>query len=241
MLDDLLKWHTTGVSLFVDLEGNDLGSYSGDTRLMAIFHKLTRHTYLLDISELGQAAFNTKGAKNTSLKSVLESRHVVKGLWDARNDAAGLYREFGITLDGVVDVQLMVCKATGYKYQPNRPRLDMAIDAFCEMSDEVSARMTNTKEAGKRMWKPALGGTFAVFSDRPLHPRIIAYCVNDTYFLDDLYEHALGRISADGLREVKQLCHRQLKATTRASYQHAGRVKARNPFYIPGDHYDDYE
>jgi hypothetical protein len=50
MLDTFLKWHTTGVSLFVDLEGKDLGAHSGDTRLMSMYHKLTRHTYLVDVS-----------------------------------------------------------------------------------------------------------------------------------------------------------------------------------------------
>jgi exonuclease 3'-5' domain-containing protein 1 len=105
-----------------------------------------------------------------TLKNVLKSRVIVKGFWDARNDAAGLFHEFGIKLNGsgVVDVQLVIWKSTSFKYQYNRPRLDEAINVFCKMSNEVTAKMTNIKEAGKRMWKPALGGSFDVFAERPL-------------------------------------------------------------------------
>lgn len=241
MLENILKWRTAGISLFVDLEGSDLGSYTGDVRLMAVYHKPTRHTYLVIISELGKAAFTTKGSNNMSFQDVLQSPYILKGFWDARNDAAGLFREFGIKLVGVEDVQLVVCKATGFKYDRNRPRLDVAISALCKMSPEVNAKMTKTKQDGKYMWKPDLGGSFAVFSARPLSPTIIAYCVCDTAFLDSLYEYGMGRISAAGLREVKELCRKQLRETTFRNYRHAGREKGRNPFWVPGDHYDDYE
>lgn len=241
MLENILKWRTTGISLFIDLEGKDLGSYTGDVRLMSIYHKQTRHTYLVVVSELGNRAFSTKGSTNMSLRNILQSPYIIKGFWDARNDAAGLHREFGIDVGGVEDVQLLICEATMFKHDYSRPKLDVAIETLCNMSDEVSRRMKNTKEAGKRMWKPALGGTFAVFSERPLNSKITAYCISDTYFLDDLYEYGMRHISEDGLQVVRDLCKEQLKAMRKQGYRHWGREKGNNPFWIPGDYYDDHD
>jgi exonuclease 3'-5' domain-containing protein 1 len=243
MLDNILEWRTTGVSLFADLEGKDLGSYDGDVRLMSIYHKLSRHTYLVGVSELGEAAFNTKSKDNLSLRDILESRSIVKGFWDARNDAAGLYREFGIKLNssGVIDIQLVICKAKSFKHELNRPRLDKAIRMFCNISNEISSRMHNTKTAGKRMWNPATGGSFAVFSERPLSPLITAYCINDTYFLEEWLEYGMAGLSRDDFDRVKKICARQLSEVVLPGYVHGGGGKAINPFVVYGVDSDEYD
>lgn len=189
MLENILKWRTTGISLFIDLEGKDLGSYTGDVRLMSIYHKQTRHTYLVVVSELGNRAFSTKGSTNMSLRNILQSPYIIKGFWDARNDAAGLHREFGIDVGGVEDVQLLICEATMFKHDYSRPKLDVAIETF----------------------------------------------------LDDLYEYGMRHISEDGLQVVRDLCKEQLKAMRKQGYRHWGREKGNNPFWIPGDYYDDHD
>ena len=243
MLDNILEWRTTGVSLFVDLEGKDLGSHHGDVRLMSIYHKLSRHTYLVGVSELGEAAFNTKSKDNLSLRDILESRSIVKGFWDARNDAAGLYREFGIKLSGsgVMDVQLVICKARCFQYWRNRPRLDEAIRMFCNMSNEISSRMYCTKRAGKRMWNPATGGNFDVFAERPLAPLITAYCINDTYFLEELLEYGMAGLSTNDLDSVRKICTRQLSEVCLPGYSHSGGGKAINPFVKYGMDSDEHD
>jgi hypothetical protein len=101
--------------------------------------------------------------------------------------------------------------------------------------------MTNTKEARKRMWKPDLGGTFDAFSEHPLSKMITPYADGDTAFLENLYEKEMTRLSADGLRAVRKLCQELLKEVTKKWYQHSGREKGRNPFWIPKMNYDDYE
>jgi hypothetical protein len=151
-----------------------------------------------------------------------------------------LYLGFGIRLDGVEDVRLLICQATAFSNQYSRRRLDVAIESLCEMSADIGMRMKNTKNAGKRMGKPALGGTFDAFREQPLSSTIVAYCVSDAYFLEELYHHGMGQISAWDLSDVKELCWEQVKATRKQIYRHWGREKANNPFWIPGDHYDDY-
>ena len=184
---------------------------------MSVYHKPTRHTYLFAVSRLDETAFNTTGSHKKSLKQVLESHSIIKGLWDARNDSAGLFRCFGIVIDGVEDIQLLICEATHFQEDRSRPRLDVAIGALCPMSTEVRWRMYDTKASIKRMWKPELGGSFAAFSECPLDPKIIAYYVSDTYFLGELYTLAVRHISEQGLINVKELCWQQLKATRNRS------------------------
>ena len=238
MLDNILKWCTTEISLFIDLEGKDLGSPTGDVRLMSIYHRPTCHTYLVAVSVLGETVFNTPGSHNKSLKQVLESRSIIKGFWDARNDSAGLFRCFGIVIDGVEDIQLLICEATHFKEDRSRPRLDVAIGSLCAMSTEVRWRIYDTKAAGKRMWNPDAGGSFEAFSQCPLDLKIIAYCVSDTCFLDELYTLGLQQISAQGLLNVRDLCRQQLKATQEPGYRDWGRDKAENPFWRPGNYND---
>lgn len=72
MIDELLKWHSNSISLFVDLEGTDLGLHTSSLSLMSIYHKSTRHTYLVVVSELTNIALNTTGVHKMTLKSVLE-------------------------------------------------------------------------------------------------------------------------------------------------------------------------
>lgn len=124
-------------------------------RLFAIYHKYARHTWLVIVSELGAITFTTKGSNDMSLKDIIQSPYILRGIWDARNNAAGQLREFGIKPAGIEpagieDVQFVICMATEFKYQCNRPKLEVAIEKFCEMSKEVNTKMTNTKEAGKR-------------------------------------------------------------------------------------------
>jgi hypothetical protein len=61
-----------------------------------------------------------------------------------------------------MDVQLVICKATSFKYERNRPRLDEAISKLYKMFNEISSRVNNTKKAGKRMWNPATDWSFAI-------------------------------------------------------------------------------
>lgn len=66
-------------------------------------HKL----YLIDVTTLGNKAFDTSGSGNRSLKTILESKYIVKVFFDIRNDSDALFSLYGICVDGVEDLQLM--------------------------------------------------------------------------------------------------------------------------------------
>jgi exonuclease 3'-5' domain-containing protein 1 len=63
--------------------------------------------YLIDIYRLGNEAFSTVNSDKKSLKFILESPVVLKVLFDVRHDSDALFSLYGISLDGIRDVQLM--------------------------------------------------------------------------------------------------------------------------------------
>ncbi|KAM7185561.1 hypothetical protein V8F20_011754, partial [Naviculisporaceae sp. PSN 640] len=87
----------------------------GGISLMQIYlipqdHNEPGHIYLLDVLTLGkQAAFETPRSPHTkiTLKTILESPTIPKVFFDVRADAGVLYHQYGISLEGVQDLQLM--------------------------------------------------------------------------------------------------------------------------------------
>ena len=62
--------------------------------------------FLFDVQELGTAAFTAAPPGAASLCNVLEDASVTKLAWDVRRDSDALQHQHGVTLAGVVDVQL---------------------------------------------------------------------------------------------------------------------------------------
>lgn len=92
------------------------------------------------------------------------------------------------------------------------------------------------------MWKPALGrGSFAIFAECPFSPLIIAYCVNDMYFLDESLAYGMACLSEVDGDAVTKLCGDQLRWTSRPSYRDNGREKAVNPFFLYVVDYEGYD
>ena len=93
--------------IFLDCEGVDLGRH-GSLTIMQLYIPSAAKVYLLDVQTLEETAFTTIGAKQaTDLKDVLESRDLVKVMWDCRADSDALYEHYGVRLAGVVDAQLV--------------------------------------------------------------------------------------------------------------------------------------
>ena len=156
MLDILTAAETTSPSIFIDVEGVRLGQRTGSVCLMQIEHTLTKHRFLVDVYLLRKAAFTTPGANGVTLKDVLESKDVPKGIWDGRNDSAGLFREFGIKMAGLRDLQLLSLHGSESMY---RPKLADAILKFCKMSRKQRILWLNTKHAGQKLFAPERGGS----------------------------------------------------------------------------------
>ena len=233
MLDTLTSRPPDGtVGIFLDLEGQNLGFELGTTDLISIFHSPTRHAFLVHLPVLGaKTAFDTPSTEGTSLKSLLENGQYAKGIWDVRNDAAGLFRNFGVQLHGVVDLQLLTCKVQ--THNDRRIDLDTAIGFRCGLDDKQRITWRNTKIQGKVLWKPNFGGDFAVFQQYPLNEIVISYCVGDIAFLPELYESLVTDLTVEDMNTVR-LESRKTAALSRKEYYNPGFSweKVRNPFYV---------
>ncbi|KAE8450344.1 hypothetical protein EG329_006418 [Mollisiaceae sp. DMI_Dod_QoI] len=106
LLDSIANLTVDPPSLYMDLEGIDLGRH-GSMSILSLYIAPTQKTYLIDIHRLGSAAFSITNNSGTTLKTVLESSTIPKVVFDIRNDSDALFSLFQISVDGIKDLQLM--------------------------------------------------------------------------------------------------------------------------------------
>ena len=81
------------------------------------------------------------------------------------------------------------------------------------------------KEKRKRLFKPALGGSFEVVEQRPVPDEIVAYCVGDVQCLPVLWTKF--RCGSNRLRDlVNEETKRRIESTHELGYNPHGREKA---------------
>lgn len=109
-------------TIFLDLEGYNLGR-DGTLALMQIYVPGTSIVYILDVHNLGAAAFDTPGIRtdSTTLRQILEADCIRTAFWDCRADSDALFAHYGIRLNStsVDDVQLLDA-ATTTRYQDRK-------------------------------------------------------------------------------------------------------------------------
>jgi exonuclease 3'-5' domain-containing protein 1 len=106
MADTLAALPTGELNIAVDIEGKELGS-TGPVYIVIVHDYKADHRYLVDVNLLQLEAFDTCGPVNkTSFRSILERRDIPKLFYDVRQDSCALCHQFGVQLDGILDVQL---------------------------------------------------------------------------------------------------------------------------------------
>jgi len=71
-LDTLVDLPTSPPSLYLDLEGINLGRH-GTLAIVQAFVAPRNHAYLIDVHVLGEIAFSAKGSKGETFIGILES------------------------------------------------------------------------------------------------------------------------------------------------------------------------
>lgn len=106
LLDHIGNVPTSPPSLFLDLEGVNLGRH-GSISIISLYVASSGNIYLVDVHCLGKLVFETSNNRGTSLKSILESSTIPKVIFDVRNDSNALFSEYQISVNGIKDLQLM--------------------------------------------------------------------------------------------------------------------------------------
>ena len=178
----------------VDLEGVRLGR-TGTIAPLQLCAEPRGTTYIVDVSTLGSAAFDDAAR----LRGLLESSDIKKLFWDVRSDANALFYHFDVAIPprAVVDLQLLeLASATARgRNMPRLSGLGWLLDNTSHggLSDDETLRMHDIKDAARRMFAPELGGSYAVWHERPLSPTLLEYATDCRYF------HAIRDSLSSGL------------------------------------------
>lgn len=105
-LVDSITSHSTPPTLYFDLEGISL-SRKGTISILQLLISPARHVYLIDVHNLGAAAFTTPGSNGQTLTDILSSPTIPKVCFDIRNDSNALFFLFNVAVQGIQDLQLM--------------------------------------------------------------------------------------------------------------------------------------
>lgn len=183
-------------SLFIDLEGIQLGRH-GSISIMSLYIPSKKRVYLIDIHKLGKEAFSTVNSDGKSFKFILESPDILKVLFDVRHDSDALFGLYGISVDGIRDVQLMeLGTRTGSKEF-------LAGLKNCVDNDSTISKMEKTawgriKDYTRQLFDPSLGGRYEIFNERPIRPVIAEYCAGDVTLLPNLFNVYDAKLHAPG-------------------------------------------
>ncbi|KAI9041805.1 ribonuclease H-like protein [Aspergillus affinis] len=196
-------------SLFIDLEGVDLGR-TGSISIMQIYIRPLNYTYLIDVYTLKDQAFSKKGASGKTLRNILEAPEIPKVIFDVRHDSDALNHHYNVKLAGVQDLQLMELAT-----RPRRSKFVSGLKKCVEhdlfMSEVERKAWVASKEKGIKLFAPERGGSYEVFNERPLRKEIVRYCVEDVHYLPrlwDVYDRKLTpywrtRVDLEGKNRVR--------------------------------------
>jgi len=175
--------------LALDLEGVKL-SRNGRVSIVQIFADTSNTIWLIDVTTLGRVGFDHKDSHGQSLRAVFQNPNTKKLLFDVRNDADALWNIYGIDLANVYDLQLLDIASRRSRRIPIRivNGLAKCIEHYVNPRKEWK----KVKEEGKALFSPVNGGSYAIFEQRPLDARILAYCAQDVALMFQL-EAAMKR------------------------------------------------
>lgn len=146
-------------------------SYPQSLTLRSTYIVPENHVYLIDVQALGKTAFTTvMGMCRETIQSILESTTVPKVFFDVRWGSQLLYTHFGITLQGVQDIQLM--ESASHLPLVRAKRFLLGLGACIQQATSITGwekpNWEAVHKAMGRLCRPLLGGSSQVFQDRPL-------------------------------------------------------------------------
>lgn len=201
-------------SVAVDLEGLKLCRHGPIALAQMCLSSDLHTTYVIDITRLGYHAFNTCTFDGVSLRRVFQDPVIRKCLYDPRNDSDALYHQFNIAITGVFDLQtaevaLRRSRGLNVRFVQGLFRCLSTQPNFLTDDQKKFAELVN--EAGKKLFEPDFGGSYDVFTQRPLHPSILVYASHDVRYLIPLmlsFERALSEEQGDALAAewISRIC-----------------------------------
>ncbi len=183
-------------------------------------------TYLFDVSALGKEIFSAG-----RLKELLESPSVRKIVIDGRADNDALHHLFGVKMVNAYDLQILHAIRENKHSDLYVKGLSKIMAAASVVPIRDRARVEAIKNKGVRLFAPEKGGSYAVWSERPLQKELLDYCACDVKYLLDIKDKwSDTHYDADVLRLTKQ---RIDKAVNSIAFRKGPHMSKRD-FDLPG-------
>ena len=228
LLDVISGLETSPPPLFVDLEGNNLSRHGTISILQLYVHPLD-HVYLIDVNKLGDKAFLVAGISGTTLASVIESATIPKVFFDVRNDSDALHSHFQIKLANVDDLQLMELAVRPFDKRCVNG-LKRCIERDAMMTPSEKRQWSKVKDEGHHLFDPRVGGSYAVFDQRPLAEAVQSYCIQDVLHLPGLYKVYSRKLSKDAWASVRAASQARIEQSQGLHFNGKGRHMALSPW-----------
>ncbi|CZR56153.1 uncharacterized protein PAC_06041 [Phialocephala subalpina] len=184
-----IKVDPTVVELSFDLEGTNHGRHGGLSKLQITLACNTGVTHVLDVCELCKQLFLYETRQGVSVKKIFENIQIPKVIFDSRQDCAALHGEFGIEIQGVIDLQLMELGIRECSVE-RLWGLERCIDQYLPLS-----------ESEKRIWKfykngghEYCDGDYSKWQIRSLPEVLVDYAANDTVYMPHLYAYLMEKL-----------------------------------------------
>lgn len=215
--------------IFVDLEGQNL-SRDGSVAIMQVLVPPNPTVYLIDVHLLQGKTFQTATVNNHTWKGILESDSYAKVFFDVRNDSDALFHHYGVSLRGVLDLQLLEFVTRPGRNRPNFLKgLSKCITESGILTHQEARIWEQAKDEGVRQFAPEKGGTYDVFLCRPLSSVMQIYCAEDVLRLPRLLLHYKQRISRHLAGEAAKAALARVALSQSPTYEPHGPEKARGP------------
>ncbi|EHK20993.1 uncharacterized protein TRIVIDRAFT_137858, partial [Trichoderma virens Gv29-8] len=201
MVDALDGLPTEPPSIYMDLEGAPLSRYDTISILQIHVHP-TKTIYLIDVQSLGEKCFSTPGKCLKTLRDILKSPLIPKVFFDVRSDSDALFALFTITLDGVLDLQLMEFATRSVLRKRFVRSLTSCVMNDSPLSSAKKSSWKSVKEQGRLLFTPKSGGSYEVLNERPLRQDILRYCAQDVSVMPVLWSVYDSKITQEWKQKV---------------------------------------
>jgi len=215
------KWNCNNC-LFCDYEGVNL---SRDGKICTGQFSTTKNTYIWDILVIGENAFHEK-INNISMKDILESKKIIKILFDPRADCDALFYQYTIQMNNVLCIQLMEIanrRMNGIEATYNRGLVSIIngyddikniISYYYFKNDEIDNdneylinNILDIKNKGKDIFKEDM----AIWEKRPMNDDLIKYSLLDVKVLIPIYDYFFKKITKNNDYWLKLVIENSMK------------------------------
>lgn len=156
----------------------------------------------------------------------------VQLFYDVRNDADALWNLYGVGVANSYDLQLL--EVAVRRSKGLRVRLVSGLAKTIEVYISPPPEWQRVKDAGARLFRPDLGGSYEVFEQRPLDRRLVQYSAQDVSLLFQLQatlERKIGSVGDRWIERVAVASANRVAESKSAYYSGKGMHRAEAPVF----------